>query len=302
MFELVLSNGKLGIGESEKLSTLTVGGKAAFTLTGAVAKASASATLTGSSTLFLSEVGLGDRIAVPGGASETRSVIAIASDTSLTVDADFDNTASGETATCFPSVLRLEDGNDGPIVLVSDQGLVGLGTLAPALRTEANAGPLLRLESSIDDDRRLLMLANDGDNQGSFALHCFGGRLHFCPIVDNTRESEVLTLGPDEVYFGAGLRVPVRLIDANDTLTGFDLEVQVDAGVSGVTVALPEGQQGRVYSIVKIAGAGDVTVAPDGTDLVNGVKAPVTISTQWSGIRLTAIDDEQWVATAMPAL
>jgi hypothetical protein len=66
-------------------------------LTGTVAKA-ASTTVTGSGSVFLTELRAGDVIRIPGGTStETRIVSAIASDVSLTVTVAFTTTASGQT-------------------------------------------------------------------------------------------------------------------------------------------------------------------------------------------------------------
>jgi hypothetical protein len=70
----------------------------AANLTGTVSKTAASATLTGSGTAFLTELSVGQVIAVPGTATEQAVVIAIASNTSLTVAAAFANSASGQTA------------------------------------------------------------------------------------------------------------------------------------------------------------------------------------------------------------
>lgn len=60
--------------------------------TGTVAVTANSATVTGTSTAFTTELRIGDEVRVNG---ETRVVIAIASATSLTVDAPFINAASG---------------------------------------------------------------------------------------------------------------------------------------------------------------------------------------------------------------
>ncbi len=67
-------------------------------LTGTVAKAASSATLTGTGTAFDTELSVGQVISVPGTAAERRVVTAIASATSLTVNRAFGNTASGQTA------------------------------------------------------------------------------------------------------------------------------------------------------------------------------------------------------------
>lgn len=71
----------------------------AANLTGTVAKTAASATLTGTGTAFTTELSVGQVISVPGTAAEWRVVTAIASNTSLTVNSSFANSASGQTAT-----------------------------------------------------------------------------------------------------------------------------------------------------------------------------------------------------------
>lgn len=73
------------------------------TITGTVAK-NGTTTVTGTSTLFLSELNIGDYITIPGTADETRLISAIASNTSLTVSSTFANTASGQTCTIASNV------------------------------------------------------------------------------------------------------------------------------------------------------------------------------------------------------
>ena len=72
-----------------------------FTLTGSIDPV-ASTTITGVSTLFLNEVSVGDEIVV---SSETRTVSAIASDTSLTVSAATTDTANDTSPDCNPTAL-----------------------------------------------------------------------------------------------------------------------------------------------------------------------------------------------------
>lgn len=74
---------------------------ATFTLTGSIDPA-ASTTVPGVNTLFLSEISVGDEIVV---SSETRTVSAIASDTSLTVSAATTNTANDTSPDCNPTAL-----------------------------------------------------------------------------------------------------------------------------------------------------------------------------------------------------
>lgn len=70
----------------------------AANLTGTVTKAAASATLTGTGTAFTTELSAGQVISVPGTAAEKRVVIKITSNTLLTVNTPYVNTASGQTA------------------------------------------------------------------------------------------------------------------------------------------------------------------------------------------------------------
>jgi len=72
-----------------------------FTLTGTIDPA-ASTTVPGVNTLFLSEITIGDQITV---SSETKTVSAIASDTSLTVSQAFSNNSNDTTPDCIPQAL-----------------------------------------------------------------------------------------------------------------------------------------------------------------------------------------------------
>ena len=72
-----------------------------FTLTGSIDPA-ASVTVPGVSTLFTTEVGIGDEILV---STETKTVSKITSDTSLTVTSAFSNNANDATPDCNPEAL-----------------------------------------------------------------------------------------------------------------------------------------------------------------------------------------------------
>ena len=74
---------------------------ATFTLTGSI-DPTASTTVTGVNTLFLSEVSIGDEIVVSG---ETRTISNIASDTSLTVSSAFSDNSNDATPDCNPTAL-----------------------------------------------------------------------------------------------------------------------------------------------------------------------------------------------------
>jgi hypothetical protein len=123
-------SGRVGIGRTDKLSTLTVKGRSSFRLNGSCATSPSSNTVTGTSTKFLTEVGIGDRIWIPP-SSMIKTVTAIASDTSLTVDSDYDSTCSSSQTDVYPSLFRVDDSSDNLIMLISDQGRISIGTKTP---------------------------------------------------------------------------------------------------------------------------------------------------------------------------
>lgn len=94
-------------------------------LTGTVAKTSGSTTLTGTGTLFTSELSVNQVIDVPGTSTERKVITTIASDTSLTVATAFSNTASGQTATRTNQAVAIPSGKAGKY-------LITFGTTYPA--------------------------------------------------------------------------------------------------------------------------------------------------------------------------
>jgi hypothetical protein len=101
-------------------------------LTGTVAK-NATATVTGSGTAFLSQLVAGDVIRIPGGTStEDRTVLAIASDTSLTVTAAFTTTASGQTGQRVAHRQVIQEGTASGAAVTAVPGAAADTTLKAA--------------------------------------------------------------------------------------------------------------------------------------------------------------------------
>ena len=98
---LVYDNIKFSNADSQFGLYIKLTDGATFTLTGSINPA-ASTTVPGSGTAFLSEISIGDEILV---SSETRTVSAIASDTSLTVSAATTDTANDTSPDCNPTAL-----------------------------------------------------------------------------------------------------------------------------------------------------------------------------------------------------
>ncbi len=130
-------NGRLGVGTSPLLK-LDVAGSGRFTgsatsvLTGSI-DPTASTTVTGVGTLFSTELVVGDRITVSG---ESRTVTAIASDTSLTVDTAFTDTADDVSPDKLAAIF-VTRASDGTLAMVQNNfGNFGLGTSSPDFEVE----------------------------------------------------------------------------------------------------------------------------------------------------------------------
>ncbi len=125
------ASNRLGIGTNAPLRTLDVAGSqrlrgtGSTVLTGTIDPA-ASTTVTGVGTAFTTEIALGDRIVVGG---ETRTVVAIASDTSLTVDQAFSDNANDTSPDVLSAIATFlkSDGTLGPSV--NDIGELVIGHL-----------------------------------------------------------------------------------------------------------------------------------------------------------------------------
>lgn len=101
------------------------------TRTGTASVTAGSKTVTGSSTDFDPELSVGDEILING---ETRTVVSIASDTSLTVDEAFVNTATGAAIYLLDAVLR----HTTDFTVASNGGLARI-TLAAAAKAPSGA-------------------------------------------------------------------------------------------------------------------------------------------------------------------
>ncbi len=135
--------------------TARITGSPSAVITG-TADPAASTTLPGTGTLFTTELIIGDRITIN---AETRTVTAIASATSLTVDTAFTDTAAAAVTRLRPiQVWRLS--NETIAGVVNDLGNVGIGTTGPLGKLQVgNAGGA--------DNSLILFAESGGGNAGS---------------------------------------------------------------------------------------------------------------------------------------
>ena len=132
------SSNVMGIGMIP-VRTLDVGGSVRFTGRGndmlaGTADPTASTTLVGTSTTFLTDFVIGDRVTVN---SETRTITAIATNLSLTVD-----TAFSDTAPAAPyrrsAIFIARNSSNSLSMVINDLGNVGIGTTTPNQKLDVN--------------------------------------------------------------------------------------------------------------------------------------------------------------------
>ncbi len=125
--------GNLGVGTPGVDSRLQVRGENVLNGTGALS--STGAAVTGSGTLFNSQLRVGDVLLV---GTQSAVVAAIASDTALTTQTPFSPALTSSIFTFQKPVIRVEGSGGATQLVVSAVGRVGIGTAAPAAALEVN--------------------------------------------------------------------------------------------------------------------------------------------------------------------
>jgi len=96
-----------------------------------------STTITGVSTVFTTQAKVGDKLVVSG---ETRTITAIASDTSLTVDVATTDTSDDASPEIHPAAFVVTDDGGGIDLLVDTDGKVGVNCATPGAQVDVR-GP-----------------------------------------------------------------------------------------------------------------------------------------------------------------
>lgn len=320
MGDQIFSGDKIGIGTTTNLATLTVRPTAPFQLTGTLATTENSATVTGTGTLFLSELVVGDSIGLSDTMDPYKSVVAIASDTSLTVATNYHVDQSGETVTAYPSTVRFDDGAGNPQLVFTNLGNMGIGTMQPnAVLDISGTGAgywrgcdvSLRVHTPEFQDSWQIVLSTDaGGPDAGVAMwmndHGDGtSGLVFTLVDAQDNELDALTLDGTGLSMAGGLAITPTQIAAAYTLQLSDYYIYAQSEASDYTITLPaiSGCPGKVFHVFKTAGSGpgNIIIAPTGTDTINGVNASKTITTAYSGVTIVAVQSD-WVMHALPAI
>ncbi len=124
-YGLIVASGNVGIGTTAPTSLLNLKGTLTSALTGTVSVTINTAAVTGSGTLFTTELATGDSIKI---GSEIFTVSAIASATSLTLDSNHTAGVSGVIAYRDPSLFTIDNGDAVNKFTITRSGNVGIGT------------------------------------------------------------------------------------------------------------------------------------------------------------------------------
>lgn len=323
--DLIVSGTQLGVGATDNLSTLTVRARTSFNLTGTVAKTGDQVTLTGTGTAFLSELTIGDRVLVPSTNynDEIRSVTAITSDTSLTVERAWLGECTAETAVAMPSAIRVDAGPDPgtPRFIVNDDGQVGVGTAAPngvMELTGAGSGDfaycpnILAIHTPEGSDAwAIAMTTEAGTSKPGAALYVTqwaddGGATLTFTVSDGAGviQQDIVRINGNGLHLSTGFTTQSTIFVATEQIGAGAHYVYAEAGTGGITITLPEGDQsGRELYITKMDGTGTVTIAPASGQTINGASTSLTITNLYECIKLVNPNSYRttWVANRMPA-
>ncbi len=126
-------DGRLGIGDDTPGAKLDIRGSTQERLSGTVTVASGASAVVGTSTLFTTELNVGDSVRI---ADEVFKVTAIADDTNLTIDSNHSAGASGDLIWGDYNYLDIRKADGDSVLRVNKRGWVGIGTNSPASELE----------------------------------------------------------------------------------------------------------------------------------------------------------------------
>ncbi len=236
--DISFSGGKVGIGTSSSTSTLDIQGELDRALTGTVSVSSASSAVSGTGTLFTSELDEGDIISIGG---EAFTVLSIADNTNLTLSG---NHVAGATSSNFfgaNPLLSIKRGDAQDSLFISSKGNVGIGTSAPTEKLHlvgSSVNLVLDGNGGAGDPITTLVLRRGSQE---YALRSgIGGANDFDIYDDANNQSRLYIKNGGNV--GIGTTNPSTKLDVNGTITatGFSGPI-TSSGVSasGGSAAAP---------------------------------------------------------------
>jgi len=200
----------------------------------------ASTTVPGVSTIFTNEAKIGDKIVVTG---ETRTITAIASDTSLTVDVAFSNNANDATPEIHPCAFVVTDDSGGIDLIVDTDGKVGVNCATPTAQvdvrgttgTGSGTAGVLRLSTAE-------LTVADGDQLG---------RIEFVAPLEAS--------GTDAIAVGASI-----VAEADNDFAAANNETELVFSVASSDAEYGSATSGAVFERMRIKSNGDIETSTTG--------------------------------------
>ena len=190
--------GKVGIGNPNALATLTVAGSPLFPLTGTVSVTNNSNQVTGTGTLFGSEVGVGDRIQLAPNTGPIGVVAGVINNTSLILAGPWSGTTTSGTFNDTPAMFRIDDPTGFTKLVLDGTGALGIGNVAPTALLDVQGRSLFRNRT---------VVSNNGTNQHPALLQVRAATFNALAggTVSVTSGSNLVTAGPNTNFGSIGL-------------------------------------------------------------------------------------------------
>ena len=197
----------------------------------------ASTTVSGTSTVFTTQAKVGDKLVVSG---ETRTITAIASDTSLTVDVATTDTADDASPEIHPAAFVVTDDGGGIDLLVDTDGKVGVNCATPGAQvdirgvagTGTGSAGVLRLSTAE-------LTVADSDQLG---------RIEFIAPLEAS--------GTDAIAVGASI-----VAEADDTFAAANNETELVFSVASSDAEKGSATSGAVTERLRIESDGSIKFA-----------------------------------------
>lgn len=225
--------GDLSIAAQTAKARLHAAGGASIAGTGTLSTITGAASVTGSGTSFSSQLAPGDEVIV---GPQSRVVTAVASDTSLSVDAPFSPALTSSTYALRKPIARLDDSAGSTQLVANSRGDVGIGNLTPQAKLDV-AGTIKATGSDLG--------LSYGRFEGPGAATQLGSDMYI-PLATSPVNSGGLTLSGNMVtvakagYYRIGAHLSFDLSDTNKTVTFLFLTVN-DNKTAGIRI-------GEVYT------------------------------------------------------